>query len=119
MSVCHRPTTRSRRQPRRCPRRCAHWCTSPRSCCRAASRCWAKRKRMRGAKSSPTSAARWGRIPRVYIECTADQAISISAQRAMHSQLPCSKVVTLDTSHSPFLSAPDAVAGHLLALQGK
>jgi pimeloyl-ACP methyl ester carboxylesterase len=63
-----------------------------------------------------TTAGRWGRIPRVYIECTADQAISIAAQRAMHSQLPCSKVVTLNTSHSPFLSAPDAVAEQLVAI---
>ena len=63
-----------------------------------------------------TTAGRWGRVPRVYIECTGDQAISIAAQRAMHSQLPCARVVTLDTSHSPFLSAPDAVAAHLLSV---
>lgn len=63
-----------------------------------------------------TTAERWGRVPRIYIECAADQAISISAQRAMHSQLPCKRVVTLQTSHSPFLSAPDAVAEQLLSL---
>lgn len=63
-----------------------------------------------------TTPERWGRIPRIYVECAADQAISISAQRAMHSQLPCKRVVTLQTSHSPFLSAPDAVAEQLLAM---
>lgn len=40
-----------------------------------------------------TTAARWGSIPRVYIECTEDRAISISTQRSMYTQVPCERVL--------------------------
>ena len=56
--------------------------------------------------------ANFGRVPRVYIECLQDKAIPISLQRSMAAVLPCRQVVTLDTDHSPFYSAP-----HLLAAQ--
>jgi pimeloyl-ACP methyl ester carboxylesterase len=56
-----------------------------------------------------TSAARFGRLPRTYVECLKDNAISIGLQRRMQRALPCDKVVTLDTDHSPFFSAPDAL----------
>ena len=59
---------------------------------------------------------RAGRIPRVYIECLRDRAISIAAQRRMVAARPCAKVLTLDTDHSPFYSAPDALAAHLAGL---
>ncbi len=62
------------------------------------------------------TAQRWGRIPRAYIECTKDRAISIASQRAMVQRLPCEPVITMDTDHSPFFSAPQALAQHLLAL---
>lgn len=58
----------------------------------------------------------FGRVKRVYIECTADRTISIGVQRQMQQALPCDKVITMDTSHSPFFSAPEALAGHLLSL---
>ncbi len=57
-----------------------------------------------------TSAARFGRIPRTYVECLKDNAISIGLQRRMQRALPCDRVVTLDTDHSPFFSQPDALA---------
>ena len=68
-----------------------------------------------------TAPVRWtpdraGRIPRVYIECLRDRAISIAAQRRMVAARPCAKVLTLDTDHSPFYSAPDALAAHLAGL---
>jgi pimeloyl-ACP methyl ester carboxylesterase len=63
-----------------------------------------------------TTPGRWGAVPRVYIECTEDHAISIASQRSMHTLLPCSRVITMSTSHSPFLSAPQALADHLLSL---
>ncbi len=62
------------------------------------------------------SDARFGRIPRVYLECLRDQALPLSLQRQMQAELPCSKVVSLDTSHSPFFSAPEALARELVAL---
>lgn len=57
--------------------------------------------------------ARYGRVPRHYIECTQDLAVSIGAQRSMPGRAGCVSVHRLDTSHSPFLSAPDQVAAIL------
>jgi pimeloyl-ACP methyl ester carboxylesterase len=53
---------------------------------------------------------RFGRIPRVYIECTSDKAIAIETQRMMIKDVPGAKVVTIDTSHSSFFSKPSEVA---------
>ncbi len=58
----------------------------------------------------------FGRIPRVYIECLRDKAISPSVQKRMHTALPCRKVISMNTSHSPFFSAPEELAGHLMSL---
>jgi len=63
-----------------------------------------------------TTAARFGRVPRVYIECTADRAITHDAQRRMQSALPCAKRVTLESDHSPFFCCPDELAAVLLQL---
>jgi pimeloyl-ACP methyl ester carboxylesterase len=62
------------------------------------------------------TAQRWGRIPRVYVECTRDRAVSIASQRAMVERLPCERVITMETDHSPFFSAPEPLAKHLLSL---
>jgi pimeloyl-ACP methyl ester carboxylesterase len=62
-----------------------------------------------------TTAANFGRVPRDYVECTEDRAISIARQRRMHMALPCRRVFTLETDHSPFFSAPDALIACLLA----
>jgi pimeloyl-ACP methyl ester carboxylesterase len=53
---------------------------------------------------------RFGTVPRAYIECTADRAISLAAQRRMQALLPCDRVFTLDCDHSPFLSRPAELA---------
>jgi pimeloyl-ACP methyl ester carboxylesterase len=63
-----------------------------------------------------TSDARYGRVKRGYIECTKDNAIPIMLQRKMQQALPCEPVVTLDTDHSPFFSAPDALCRALIAM---
>ncbi len=60
---------------------------------------------------------RFGKIPRVYIECLRDRAISPSIQKKMYTALPCQSVITLDTSHSPFFSAPETLLGHLTSLK--
>lgn len=62
------------------------------------------------------SPERYGQIPRVYIQCLRDQTVGPALQRQMVIATPCQQVVTLETGHSPFLSAPQALAGHLLAL---
>lgn len=51
----------------------------------------------------------FGRIPRHYVECSEDRATSIGLQRRMQAALPCERVFTLQTDHSPFFSAPDAL----------
>jgi|SRR6266545_3562799 len=53
---------------------------------------------------------RFGRIPRVYIECTDDRALCIDMQRDMVAKSPPVDVRTLHSSHSPFLSMPDKLA---------
>ncbi|MGB6192488.1 MAG: alpha/beta fold hydrolase [Terracidiphilus sp.] len=63
-----------------------------------------------------TSVERWGRIPRYYIECTKDRAIPITTQREMQKHSPCRKTFSIDTDHSPFFSAPGALADALLEI---
>jgi pimeloyl-ACP methyl ester carboxylesterase len=53
-------------------------------------------------------------IPRVYIECLQDKALGPATQKKMYTALPCRKVYSLPTSHSPFLSAPEQLAACLL-----
>jgi pimeloyl-ACP methyl ester carboxylesterase len=62
-----------------------------------------------------TSADRFGRVPRWYIECLQDRAISLALQRRMQAALPCERVFQLDTDHSPFLSATAALTAQLAA----
>jgi hypothetical protein len=57
-----------------------------------------------------TTAERWGRIPRYYIECTRDRAITLGLQREMQKASPCRDTLSIDTDHSPFFSAPEKLA---------
>jgi pimeloyl-ACP methyl ester carboxylesterase len=63
-----------------------------------------------------TSEESYGRVRRYYIECLQDRAIPIGMQRAMQDALPCQSVLNMNTSHSPFLSAPQALAANLSSL---
>ncbi len=47
---------------------------------------------------------------RHYIKCTNDRAIPLQAQEEMIAEFPDTIVHSLDSSHSPFYSQPDAVA---------
>lgn len=49
---------------------------------------------------------KYGRVRRVYIECTDDKAVTPFIQRKMYTETPCEKVYSLATSHSPFFSQP-------------
>jgi pimeloyl-ACP methyl ester carboxylesterase len=62
--------------------------------------------------------AAFGSLPRAYVECIRDGAITIELQRHMVAASPCDPVLTIDTDHSPFLSRTEELAGHLLALAG-
>lgn len=58
----------------------------------------------------------FGRIPRAYIRTLQDRAVSPPFQEYMYGRLPCREVASMDTSHSPFFSAPEELAGHLESL---
>ena len=58
----------------------------------------------------------YGRIPRIYIECLRDRALTHAYQRQTYERVGCDRVLTLDTDHSPFFSMPEELAGELAAL---
>lgn len=60
--------------------------------------------------------ANFGSIPRVYIECTEDRAVTPFIQQKMYTETPCEKVYSLPTSHSPFFSRPKELVDILLVL---
>lgn len=59
---------------------------------------------------------RQGRVPRVYIQCLQDVALPLATQRALCEAKPCKRVFELDTSHSPFFSAPEALSRILIEI---
>jgi len=59
------------------------------------------------------SVQRFGRVPRSYVECQHDRAVTLPAQRRMQQALPCDAVFSLDADHSPHFSRAAELA-HLL-----
>lgn len=59
---------------------------------------------------------RFGAVPRSYIRCTKDRALSVQLQDQMVARQPCDLVATLDASHSPFLSMPAPLARAILSV---
>jgi pimeloyl-ACP methyl ester carboxylesterase len=55
----------------------------------------------------------YGSIPRFYIECTEDKAVTPFIQQKMYTETPCQKVYTMHTSHSPFFSKPEELSNIL------
>jgi pimeloyl-ACP methyl ester carboxylesterase len=53
----------------------------------------------------------YGSVPRFYIECTADKAVTPFIQQKMYNETPCQKVYRMHTSHSPFFSKPKELCG--------
>ena len=58
----------------------------------------------------------FGSVPRFYIECLRDKCIPHSLQKKMYAALPCRKIMTLDTAHSPFFSTPQKLVECLLSI---
>ena len=58
----------------------------------------------------------YGRVPRVYIECTEDKAVTPFIQKKMYTEMPCERVYSLPTSHSPFFSRPKELVEILCAV---
>jgi pimeloyl-ACP methyl ester carboxylesterase len=67
-------------------------------------------------------ADRWGRVPRTFIRCTQDRTCPIDLQDVFIAEADARtpdnrfRVETLESSHSPYASQPDKVAGLLLAV---
>jgi pimeloyl-ACP methyl ester carboxylesterase len=55
----------------------------------------------------------YGSVPRYYIECTEDKAVTPFIQRKMYNEMPCQKVYSMNTSHSPFFSKPEELCSIL------
>lgn len=68
----------------------------------------------RGAEAAEAPPATPATAPRFYIETLQDRALPPAVQRRLYTALPCQRVYSLATSHSPFLSAPAQLAAHLL-----
>jgi pimeloyl-ACP methyl ester carboxylesterase len=60
------------------------------------------------------TAQRYGRVPKVYIECLQDRAVTLPLQRAMQAAQPCDAVYAIDSGHSPFFSQPDRLTEILI-----
>lgn len=55
----------------------------------------------------------WQSVPKSYITCRDDRAIPLTQQRQMIADSGADHVIDMPTSHSPFFSAPDALAAHI------
>jgi hypothetical protein len=53
-----------------------------------------------------TSEANFGRIPRVYVKYLRDRSLTPAFQQKLYTAPPCQRVISMNTSHSPFFSAP-------------
>ncbi len=62
------------------------------------------------------SAEHFGRVPRIYIECLRDRALTPPFQKRMYTATPCQAILSMETSHSPFFSAPQELVHHLTSL---
>ncbi len=60
--------------------------------------------------------AKLGSIEKYYIECTLDNCIYIDAQRGMQNNMKFSKIASLKSDHSPFLSMPEQLAKSIAEL---
>jgi pimeloyl-ACP methyl ester carboxylesterase len=58
----------------------------------------------------------FGRVRKVYVECLQDKAVTPGQQKVMYTLTPCDKVISMHTSHSPFLSSPQELTDHLVSI---
>lgn len=64
--------------------------------------------------AQPVRAAAWREVPSTYVVCTDDRAVSVAFQRALATRTTTR--VEMATSHSPFFSAPEALADLLAGI---
>lgn len=60
--------------------------------------------------------AKYGTVPRHYIELTQDRAVTLALQRQMIARTPCATVSSIDASHSAYFSQPEQLANVIDAI---
>ena len=65
------------------------------------------------------SVARYGRLPKIYIETTQDRTLPIAAQRAMIARSKPDEVITLDSDHMPIVTHVPELAAILDDIAGR
>lgn len=60
---------------------------------------------------------RYGRVPRVYVQCLQDRAVTLPLQQRMVAESACAHVYALDSGHSPFFSQPQQLVDVLVDAQ--
>jgi len=56
------------------------------------------------------TAARWGRIPRLYVEALYDRSVVLPVQRRMQELCPGAKRLSMTTGHAPHVAQPALLA---------
>lgn len=85
---------------------------------RASAKLASEPMRVYGARAE-LSDARFGRVPRSYIETTQDLALPLSLQKESQARHPMGNVVSLPSGHSPFYSMPARLAEDLHRMAAK
>jgi len=62
------------------------------------------------------TAAAFGTVDKYYVHTTADQAIGINLQKQMAAAAGITKLYSLNSGHSPFLSVPDSLTNILMTI---
>ena len=56
------------------------------------------------------------RVPKAYVACEEDRAVSPRAQHALAARAGCEPVIALECGHSPFMAQPERLADSLLRI---
>lgn len=72
-----------------------------------------------GKTSLKLTEENYGSVPRYYIECTEDRAVTPFIQQKMYSETKCKEVFKMNTSHSPFFSKPDELCDLLCEIASR
>jgi pimeloyl-ACP methyl ester carboxylesterase len=68
-----------------------------------------------GAPVTLTEEHYW-RVPKVYISTLQDRLLEHAVQKKLYTWAKCERVIEMNTSHSPFFSAPDELVANLLSI---
>ena len=60
------------------------------------------------------STERFGRVPRIYVECRQDRSVTLPLQQRMQQLTPGARRISLDCGHVPQLACPQALSDALL-----